>query len=476
MSSALILPVVVAAAVSPAPAEGDTWSFHLDHVLGTSFDMAVAAPTQLEAQFAFAAATTEIARLDKVLSAWRDDSELSALNRTRAAPVSPDLFAVVSACETWRARTGGAFSARIGRLHDAWDQASGRAPDAAELCAAAAQAAQADIALEAGSRMVRRPEAIRFAPDGLAKGYIIDAALAAARRAAPCVRGVMIDIGGDVACWGATSWRVGVADPAQRADNAPPLAVLRLANQALAVSGPGMRDRRVGDQAYSHLLDPRTGQPAPQLQAAVLAPSATEADALATALAVMPVDQGLALAERRPGVAALLVTGGRRHATSNWRAACQAASALPAGFAVEVTYEVPKIDAANYRKPYVLVWVTDADKNLVKTLAIQGTKKAYQEDNYVWWRRYGRKQPGLLDAIGRPTRPPGRYTVGWDGVDEAGQRAPQGRYLIHIEAAREHGGHTYQVIEVNLGAGPTAAAAPAKDELGAAQVRYARSR
>ncbi|CAN7610603.1 DUF2271 domain-containing protein [Phenylobacterium sp. LjRoot225] len=475
MSSALILPALVAAAASPASAS-DAWSFHLDHVLGTSFDMAVAAPTQAEAQFAFATATTEIARLDRVLSVWRDDSELSALNRTDSMQVSPDLFAVMSACETWRRRTGGAFSARLGRLHDAWGQASDRTPDATALCAAAHQVDSAAVTLEPDSRTVRRPEAIRFAPDGLAKGYIIDAALAAARRAAPCASGVMIDIGGDVACWGATAWRVGVADPAQRADNAPPLAVLSLTHQALAVSGPGMRDRQIGDQAYSHLLDPRTGQPAPRVQAAVIAPSAMEADALATALAVMPIEQGLALAERRPGVEALLVAGGRQHATSNWRAACQAASALPARFAVEVAYEIPKFDAANYRKPYVLIWVTDADKNLVKTLAIQGTKKEYQEDNYVWWRRYGRKQPGLLDTIGKPTRAPGRYTVGWDGVDESGKRAPQGRYLIHIEAAREHGGHTYQVIDINLGAAPATGAAPAKDELGATKVRYAKSK
>jgi len=475
MSSALILPTLAAAAVSPAPASL-TWSFHLDHVLGASFDMAVMAPSQGEAQFAFAAATSEIARLDRVLSVWRDDSELAALNRSSVMQASPDLFAVLSACETWRTRTGGAFSARLGRLHDAWSRASDRAPDAVELCVDASRIETAAVGLEADSRTVRRPNEVRFAPDGLAKGYIIDAAIAAARRAAPCASGVMIDIGGDIACGGATRWRVGVADPSQPADNAPPLAVLELSRQALAVSGPGPRDHQIGGHAYSHLLDPHTGQPAARLQAAVIAPTATEADALATALAVMPVDQGLALAERRTGVEALLVSGARRHATSGWQAACQAASALPAGFAVEVSYEVPRIDAGNYRKPYLLVWITDPDKNLVKTLLILGAKKDYQQENYVWWRRYGRKQPGVLDALAKPTRAPGRYTVGWDGLDENGKRAPQGRYLVHVEASREHGGHTYQVIDVNLGAQPATGSAPAKDELGAVQLRYGRSR
>jgi len=122
--------------------------------------------------------------------------------------------------------------------------------------------------------------------------------------------------------------------------------------------------------------------------------------------------------------------------------------------------------------------ITDAaaEKNPIKTLLIQGTKQDWQEDNYVWWRRYGRKQPGVVEAMGKPTRPPGKYTVGWDGTDESGKRAPQGRYLIHIEAAREHGGHAYQTIPITLGAAPASEAAPAKDELGAAQARYAKSK
>lgn len=472
MPSALLLSTVLAAVAAPAPVTAETWSFHLDHVLGTSLDMAVSASTQAEAQFAFAAATGEIARLDKVLSGWREDSELAALNRVETMRTSTDLFAVISACEAWRARTDGAFSGRLGEVNMAWRDG---AADPVALCATAQRVEAAEVGLDPlRGRMVTRPEAVAFDVDGLAKGYILDAALAAARRAAPCVNALLLDVGGDMVCWGDRTWRVGVADPAQAADNALALETLGLRGGALAVSGPGMRDRLIEGVAYSHLLDPATGQPAARVQAAVIAPTATEADALATALAVMPLEAGLALAERRPGVEALLIADGHRQTTSNWQAACQAAQPLPAGFEVQVTYELPKIEAANYRKPYVLVWVTDLDKTPIKTLLIQGTKQDYQEDNYVWWRRYGRKQPGAIEAMGKPTRPPGRYTVGWDGTDQDGKRVGQGKYLIHIEAAREHGGHAYQTMEVNLGAAPVAAQAAGKDELGAAQARYAK--
>lgn len=434
MSAAVLPGLALAVALSPAAAhaaiETQTVRFHADHVLGTSFDMAVAGGGEAQAEVAYLAARAEVARLDAVLSAWRPDSELAALRADPTRAPSPDLAAVIDACETWRLRTGGAFDA---------------------LC---------DGELDV---------------DGLAKGYVIDAALAAARRAAPCASGLMIDIGGDIGCWGVHAWTVGVVHPFALQDNAPPAALVRIAGQALAVSGPGMRDRLTDGRPQSHLMDRATGLPAPRRQAAVIAPTALEADALATALAVMPPAEGLALAEALPGYEALVFDiDGAPHATAGWNA-CQVAP-LPAGFQVEVTYELPRVEAANYKRPYVVVWVTDADKALVKTLLVSGDRQVYQEDNYVWWRRYGRKIPGVVEAMAKPTRAPGRYSVGWDGTDQDGKRAPQGRYIVHIEAAREHGGHTYQAVEVELGPKTVQAQAAGKDELGAAQVRYGKRR
>lgn len=430
MPSPLSLLAGTALAALAPQAQAQTWNFHADNVLGTSFDMAVVAPRQEEARFAFAAAQAEIARLDKVLSGWRDDSELAAFNADTGHKASPDLAAVIQGCETWRVKSGGAFDASLNTCPP------------------------------------------RLDIDGIAKGYVIDRAMAAARRAAPCATAMMVDIGGDLACWGDRAWAVGVADPASPQDNAAPLAILSLRDRALAVSGPGPRDRMVDGRPVSHLIDAATGQPAPRRQAAVVARTAMDADALATALATLPPARGVALAEGLPGVEAMILdTDGTRHQTAGW-ASCQTAGPLPSGFQVQVEYALPKIDVANYRKPYVIVWVTDADKNPIKTLLILGTKRDYQEDNYVWWRRYGRKTPGLLDSVGRPTRAPGKYSVGWDGTDDAGKPVAQGAYLIHIEASREHGGHTYESIPIQLGAKPVAAALPATDELGAVKVGY----
>lgn len=469
-----------AAAISSDAADPQVWHWHGDHILGTSLDMTVVGSGDAEGWMALTAARAEIDRLDAVLSGWRDDSELALLNATADMAVSPDLFRVVSACERWRMATGGAFDARQGALHAAWR----RADDRLSAERIATLTSTGPVVLDPNAHTIGKPAGMILSVDGLAKGYVIDAALAAARRGAPSARGLMLDIGGDLRCWGQApgggAWRVGIVDPAHRADNAPPASVVRIDGRALAVSGPGARDRQVGGANWSHLIDPASGAPAPRVQAAVLARTAADADALATALAVLRPRAGIDLAESVSGAEAMVIAeGGLRFATSGWGAlegpalACQAA--LPTGFSIDIDYEIPRIAAGNYRKPYVVVWVTDAERNLVKTLVVMGDRQDYMADNYVWWRRYGRKEPGVLDSMARPTRAPGRYTVRWDGTDQAGARVPQGSYTINIEAAREHGGHSLQTIQVTLGAAPISAAAPSADELGAARVRYGRA-
>lgn len=437
-------------AVAEAPAASPVWRWHDDHVLGTSMELTVLGG-EAEGWMALSAVRGEIARLDRLLSKWRDDSELARLNASSSMAVSPDLYAVASACDAWRLRTGGAFDAGRG----------------------------GDVHLDAPTRTISTTAALDF--DGFAKGYVIDAAVAAARNATPSVRGLMLDIGGDVRCWGQGRWLVGVSNPSDVADNAMPLTIVSLRDSAIAVSGPGARDRVIDGLPVSHLMDPFTGTPAPRIQAAVIAPTAADADALSTALAVMRPLDGIALAEGIPGVQALVVDqDGARFETTGWSAveqpglSCQAT--LPAGFSVDVGFELPRIDVGNYRKPYVVVWITDADRKLVKMLLISGQKPDYMADNYVWWRRYGRKEPTMMETMARPTRAPGRYTVRWDGTDQSGARAPQGTYTVNIEAAREHGGHSLQTIEVQLGAKAATGAATASDELGGAKVRYGRGR
>jgi len=202
MNGALLGTSALASVLAIAlPAQTGAFHFHDDHVLGTSLDITTVGNDEPAAVLAVSAIRAEISRLDKVLSGWRDDSELQALNTNCATQASPDLFRVISACEDWRRKTGGAYSARLGTLlNDGSDAAERPLPERAR--AMAREISMADIPLDPKSRMIVRPQSVKFAVDGLAKGYIIDRALDAARRVSPCLEGVMIDIGGDMRCWG----------------------------------------------------------------------------------------------------------------------------------------------------------------------------------------------------------------------------------------------------------------------------------
>lgn len=484
-AAALLLGAGAAALMGVQAQAASARQFHADHVLGTSFDMSVTAASEAEAWLAMSAARMEIDRLDKILSMWRTDSEIAALNNAPNMTVSSDLYEVIAASEYWRARTGGAFDARLGAVEAAWRNSDDAAP--ADLIALA-NAAQAAPRLDGATRAIMRPDGVTFAPDGVAKGYVIDRALEAARRIAPQAESMTINLGGDIRVSGAPQ-RIGVADPANLSDNAAPLMTLLLKDCAIATSGRGARDITIGGKAYAHTFTPASGAPVGHvMSASVVAPRAADADALATAFNVMAPDEAIALADSMPGVEALIATAdGALHHSSGWSnllaaddgearfvqtQAAAAGPAWPANFQLDIQYQIPTISAPDYKKPYVIMWITDANRQVVKTLLMLGERPQWQDDNYIWWRRVGRFNENLVSQISRPTRAPGRYNIVWDGTNDAGQRVGQGQYTLHIEATREHGGHSYVSAPLTLGGAPVSASTPADAEIGAATAQY----
>ncbi len=472
-------------------------SLHQDHVLGTSLDMLALSATPNQTQRAFAAAVAEINRLDRVLSTYRADSEISALNSSandgKSVAVSADLFTVIDACEAWRNQSGGAFSGRMGQLIQQHNNRQMSADSRANL---AQQANDAHVVLDTATQSITRPQDVQFATDALAKGYIIDRAISAARQAVPELSGLMVDIGGDVKVWGqaprATGWNIGLRAAGQRADNALPVQTLQLKNSAsVAFSGKGARDIKHSND--SHLLSPITGQALNHVeQSIVVAPYAADADALATALAAMTPAEGMALiAQLEHTEAQMTLNNGETFSSSGWHnlvateqnygamrtvasSNTSANAAWPAGYNAILDYEIPKVASSNYRAPYVVIWVTDASRKLVRTLHVYGSQEKWIDSNYVWWKRYGRTMSNL-DTVAKPSRNPGQYTVAWDGKDDAGQRVAQGKYTLHIEAAREHGGHSYQTFDIDAAPKSSTQNSAAKDEFGDLKLRFDRA-
>src|SRR5206468_1344081 len=140
------------------------------------------------------------------------------------------------------------------------------------------------------TRWVELSPSTTLSLDAVAKGYIVDSALNAARRAAPTAQGIALSVGGDIRCWGQSSaqcgWRVGIPDPAIPAENAPLIDTVALSNAAIATSGLGPRDRTT--KGYrSTTISPFDGCPVRRvISASVIAGHAADADAIATACMV----------------------------------------------------------------------------------------------------------------------------------------------------------------------------------------------
>jgi thiamine biosynthesis lipoprotein len=141
--------------------------------------------------------------------------------------------------------------------------------------------------------------------DGIAKGAVVDGAVA--RLQALGFAAVLVEAGGDLRATGIDQyWRVAVQPPRPEKTNEF-VAAFELAEQAAATSGDYMNAFNP-DRSLHHIVDPRLGlSPSELASTTVIAPSATDADALSTTLMVLGVKQGLALAEKLAGVEALVV-------------------------------------------------------------------------------------------------------------------------------------------------------------------------
>ncbi len=258
--------------------------------------MRVVATDRRVANVADAAALAEVDRLDELLSAYRPDSAFNEWRRGESGSPPAELVEVLGSAASWHRRTGGAFSPCLGAVMARWRRAEvdGRLPDREELLELVAGAARLPFVVIDG-RVVVRADCSLVDVHGVAKGWVIDEMT----RAAFDVEGVsavLVELGGDL-CHRRTGSSadlvaVAVEHPRAVADNSAPLAVVELAGRAMATSGGNRRGWRIGDRWYGHLLDPATGWPlAEQSGATVIAPSAAEADAIASAAAVVDVDQ-----------------------------------------------------------------------------------------------------------------------------------------------------------------------------------------
>ncbi|GAB1579885.1 DUF2271 domain-containing protein [Bordetella petrii] len=112
-----------------------------------------------------------------------------------------------------------------------------------------------------------------------------------------------------------------------------------------------------------------------------------------------------------------------------------------------LSVEIPRLDVAEYHRPYVAIWLENADQGVAADLAVwydvamknnEGTE--WLKDMRQWWRRSGRNQQFPVDGVSGATRPAGQHQLSFAGASRPLASLQPGRYAVVVEAAREVGG------------------------------------
>jgi thiamine biosynthesis lipoprotein len=485
----------VSSAGDPSAAHREPlYSFNYESVLGTSLELKIGAGSLDQAEKAEAAARGEIAREAKILSAWDPGSEFSHWLQTSGQPVrvSRELFEVLALFDQWRARSNGALDASAEVMTRLWKGAEkeGRAPSRGELAAAVSSVRRRHWTLDAANQTATHVSDAPLALSSFAKSYIAGHAAEMAL-ASEGVRAVVVNIGGDLVVRGALTEPVNIADPKSDAENSLPLAQLLIRDRAVATSGNYRRGVEIAGRRYSHIVDPRTGMPAEEIvSSTVVAPNAADAGALATALSVLTPAEGRRLAASVPGAEFLLVTRNGEQVMSPGAHALASAIRPPVRFFLAGAADAPAwdqsfeltigVELARFlfpsRRPYLAVWVEDKDKFPVRTIALWQRKPRYLPDLKSWYRgdrlRERKENSDITYSVSSATRPSGKYTLNWDGKDNAGKYVKPGRYTVFIEAAREHGSHQLIQQEMDFTGVPKKVDLPGNTEVTAAFLDY----
>jgi thiamine biosynthesis lipoprotein len=271
--------------------------------MNTRFEAILHGPRAMALQAAGEEAMEEIRRMESLLSYFRPESEIAAVNRGAAkapVPVSPVVFQVLEQALRMAEATEGAFDPTVAPLLKAWGLmgGGGSVPGEADLAEARRQVGYPQVMLDRERRTVafQRP-GMQVDLGSIGKGFALD-------RAAACLRENGIEHallhGGTSTVIGlghppdAESWRIAIPAPSTEAplprvaeSTELPLATVELRDSSLSVSAVWGKGFERDGRYYGHVMDPRTGEPvAGAAMAAVVLGSATDSDALSTALLV----------------------------------------------------------------------------------------------------------------------------------------------------------------------------------------------
>ncbi|MCB1123819.1 MAG: DUF2271 domain-containing protein, partial [Verrucomicrobiae bacterium] len=119
-------------------------------------------------------------------------------------------------------------------------------------------------------------------------------------------------------------------------------------------------------------------------------------------------------------------------------------------FQLHVDFEINYPGGGRYHRPYIAAWIEDDQGENIKTLCLWLELGSSWVSKLSRWNQIQDKDMSTIRTITRATRMPGKYTLAWDGTNDAGDPVPTGRYNFYLEAVREKGTHQliYEAIDI----------------------------
>ena len=275
----------------PFPATTRVTEWH-QPAMGTGVEVQIVlaqADAEQHASDLIAAVVHEMRRLQDCFSSVDSESEFSRWLRGEVSPPSEELSSILSATWAWHANSEARFNPRVPDLAAVWIDAeqTGIIPSPASLQALASSLLELPWRFEETEGW-HPGFAHRATLNAFAKGWVVDRAIEFATNESE-VRSVTINAGGDLRRSGPDPLLVGIENPFRPFDNEPPLVAVSLMNCALATSGTARKGFTVGTSRFGHVINPQTGWPVDSIRSiSVVAPTAADADVLATILGVEP--------------------------------------------------------------------------------------------------------------------------------------------------------------------------------------------
>ncbi len=252
----------------------------------------------------------EADRIDHLMSTYKDDSEISKINRTAAesaVEVSHELYRLIARSLEISVLTQGAFDITYDSVGQHYDFRERQRPDDETVMSELENIDYRHVKLDDMSATIRfQRHGVRINLGGIAKGYVVERGIDILRSNG--IEHAIVTAGGDSRLLGdrrGRPWMVGIRDP--RKDGEVAISV-PLQDEAISTSGDYERFFDEDGVRYHHIIHPGTGTPADGVHSAtVFGPDAVTTDALSTSVFVMGVDLGLRMIAVLPDYESIVI-------------------------------------------------------------------------------------------------------------------------------------------------------------------------